>query len=142
LAGQGGYQTVIASEAKQSISPRKERCVASSQRSLVLFNRYAGTKFDVKLSSADAFDAIKTKSARVCPLVCDRGFKADGERCTKITCRPGYEVSDDNICEKIKVKKPTAKREEPKVQRDKPERAKADAAPAKPQASGQVICGA
>ena len=50
----------------------------------------------------------------------------------------GYEVGDDNTCEKIEVKKPTAKREEPK--RERSERAKADAAPAKPQASGQFFC--
>ena len=52
---------------------------AASQRSLTLFNRYAGTKFDVKLASIDALDAIKLKSSRVCPLVCEHGFKADGD---------------------------------------------------------------
>jgi hypothetical protein len=94
----------------------------------------------VKVASLDTLDAIKAKSARICPLACEQGFKADGERCTKITCGPGYEVGDDNTCEKIEVKKPTAKREEPKAQRNKPDRAKAEAAPAKPQASGQMVC--
>ena len=42
----------------------------ASQRSLALFNRNAGTKFDVKLASLDALDAIKLKSSRVCPLIC------------------------------------------------------------------------
>jgi len=32
---------------------------AASQRSLAQFNRYAKTKFDVKLASLDALDAIK-----------------------------------------------------------------------------------
>jgi chemotaxis protein histidine kinase CheA len=114
----------------------------SAQKALDLFNKHAGMKLDVKLASVDALDSVKSKTGRICPLVCDHGFRADGERCTKITCRAGYEVGDDNTCEKIEVKKPTAKREEPKIQRDKPERSKAEAAPSKPQASsGQVICG-
>src|SRR5205814_6871142 len=111
---------------------------AAAQKALDLFNKHAGMKLDVKLASADALDAVKGKTTRVCPLMCDHGFKADGDRCTKVTCRAGYELGDDNICEKIEVKKPTAKREDPK--RERSERVKADAAPAKPQASGQIIC--
>jgi len=111
---------------------------AASQRSLDLFNKHAGMKLEVKVASVDALDVVKSKTARVCPLICDHGFKADGDRCTKITCRAGYEVGDDNTCEKIEVKKPTTKREEPKS-RIKPERDKAEVAPSKP-ASGQVVC--
>jgi len=40
---------------------------AASQRSLSLFNRYAGTNFDIRLASPDALDAIRLKSSRVCP---------------------------------------------------------------------------
>jgi uncharacterized caspase-like protein len=112
----------------------------ASQRALDLFNKHAGMKLDVKVANVDALDAVRSKAARVCPLICDHGFKADGDRCTKITCRAGYEVGDDNTCEKIEVKKPTAKREELKPKREPSERAKADAVPAKPQASGQVFC--
>ncbi len=88
---------------------------ASSRRSLEQFNKRAGMKLDVKLASLDALDAIKMKPARVCPLICDWGFRTDDDRCVKITCRAGYEISDDNACEKIKVKKPTAKRDELKT---------------------------
>jgi hypothetical protein len=97
-------------------------------------------KLDVKTASADALDAVKGKTGRVCPLACEFGYRADGDRCMKITCRPGYELNDDGSCEKIEARKPTAKREEPKPKREPSERAKADAAPAKPQASGQVVC--
>jgi hypothetical protein len=111
---------------------------AASQRSLDLFNKHTGMKLDVKNASADALDAVKGKTNRVCPLVCDHGFRADGDRCAKITCRAGYEVGDDNTCEKIEVKKPVAKREE--LKRERQERAKTEVAPSKPQASGQNIC--
>jgi hypothetical protein len=112
----------------------------AARKALDLFNKHAGMKLDVNTASLDALDAVKAKANRVCPLVCDHGFRADGDRCTKITCRLGYEVGDDNTCEKIEVKKPTASRNEPK--REKLNRAKVEAAPAKPQASGQIICGA
>ncbi|MGV7217978.1 caspase family protein [Bradyrhizobium sp. UFLA05-112] len=111
---------------------------ASLQRSLTLFNKYAGTKFDAKLASFDALDAIKARQGRVCPLVCDHGFKADGDACVKITCRAGYRVNDDNACEKVQDKKPVAIREDDK-KRDA-ERKQIEAAPAKPSASGQMIC--
>ncbi len=111
----------------------------ASQRALDLFNKHAGMKLDVKVASADALDAVKGKTGRICPLVCDHGFKADGDRCTKITCRAGFRINDDNECEKVQEKKPVATREEAKPQRDK-ERKKSESAPAKPQATGQILC--
>ncbi len=36
----------------------------------------------------------------------------------RLPAQAGYEVGDDNTCEKIEVKKPTAKREEPKGKRE------------------------
>ncbi|MGY8638446.1 caspase family protein [Bradyrhizobium sp. 14AA] len=110
----------------------------SSQRSLSMLNKYAGTKLDVNVASSDALDAIKAKPGRVCPLVCDHGFRADGDSCVKITCRAGYRVSDDNECEKVRDKKPTASREQSRA-RDA-ERKSDEAAPAKQQSSGQMIC--
>ena len=83
---------------------------AASQRSLALFNRHAGTKFDAKLASLDALDAIKLKPARVCPLICDHGYKANGDQCVRITCAEGSFLNDDNECEKRRGKKPVAKR--------------------------------
>ncbi|SDJ22700.1 MULTISPECIES: caspase family protein [Bradyrhizobium] len=112
---------------------------AASQRSLALFNKNAGTRLDVKVASLDALDMVKGRTARICPLICDHGFKADGETCTRITCKPGYEVGDDNTCQKTEVKKPArpvAKREEPAAA-PKPA---ASAAEPKTRASGQVLC--
>ncbi|MDH2350683.1 caspase family protein [Bradyrhizobium sp. SSUT18] len=111
---------------------------AASQRSLTLFNKYAGTQLDAKLASVDALDALKAKPGRVCPLVCNFGFKADGDQCVKITCRAGYHVGDDNECEKIPEKKPVATREDSR-KRDQGRKEAESAAP-KSQASGQMIC--
>ncbi|HMJ45245.1 MAG TPA: caspase family protein [Pseudolabrys sp.] len=77
---------------------------AAAQKSLGLFNKNAGTKLDAKVASVDALDVVRGKTGRICPLICDHGYKADGDNCTKITCRAGYEVGDDNTCERIEVK--------------------------------------
>ena len=84
---------------------------AASQRSLTQFNRYAGTRLDAKVASIDTLDAVKLKTSRVCPLVCEHGFKADGDRCTKIVCAEGKFLNDDNECEKRRANKPVAKRD-------------------------------
>ncbi|MBN9597534.1 MAG: caspase family protein [Afipia sp.] len=109
---------------------------AAAQKSLDLFNRSAKTAFDIKLASTDALDAVKAKQGRICPLVCEWGYKADGDRCTKITCRKGYEVGDDNTCEKIEVKKPA-----PPVAKQNEDRKQSKSADSKSAApSGQVVC--
>jgi len=90
---------------------------SSSQRSLTQFNRYAGTRLDTKVANVDTLDTIKLKSSRVCPLVCEHGFQADGDRCIKITCAEGSFLNDDNECEKRRAKKPVATRERPESRR-------------------------
>ncbi|WP_092518095.1 caspase family protein [Afipia sp. GAS231] len=94
---------------------------SASQRSLSLFNRYAGTKLDAKVASVDTLDTVKLKTSRVCPLVCEHGYKADGDRCSKISCAEGSFLNDDNECEKRREKKPVARRDRPEVRRDAPE---------------------
>ncbi|WP_299109157.1 caspase family protein [uncultured Bradyrhizobium sp.] len=84
---------------------------AASQRSLTLFNRYAGTRLDVKAASVDTLDAVRLKQSRVCPLVCEHGYRADGDRCTTIVCAEGSFLNDDNECEKRRERKPVAKRD-------------------------------
>jgi hypothetical protein len=39
--------------------------------------KHSGMKLEVKTPSADALDAVKAKTGRVCLLVCDTGFRAD-----------------------------------------------------------------
>ena len=119
----------------------------ASQRSLTQFNRYAGTRLDTKVASVDTLDTIKLKSSRVCPLVCEHGFQADGDRCTKITCAEGSFLNDDNECEKRRAKKPVARRDsvgrrtgEPQAQTRPAPLPKASLALPRPSAAGQVVC--
>jgi uncharacterized caspase-like protein len=112
---------------------------AAAQKSLSLFNKNAGMKFDVKIASLDALDAVRSKTARICPLICDHGYKADGERCVKITCGARLFLNDDNNCEK-KHDKPVTTREEQPAKRDQPQREKVETKPSTPQTSGQIFC--
>jgi uncharacterized caspase-like protein len=96
---------------------------AASQRSLTLFNRSAGTRLDVKAASLDTLDAIKRKSSRVCPPVCDHGYRAEGDRCSKIVCAEGSFLNDDNECERRHAKSPTVSRERHDRRADRRERA-------------------
>jgi uncharacterized caspase-like protein len=116
---------------------------AASERSVAQFNRYAGTRFDTRVASSDALDAIKQKPARVCPLVCEHGFRADGDHCRKIVCAEGSFLNDDNECEKRRGRLRAAKHsprpyststDEPQAPRARPSRALAS------RSSGQIIC--
>ena len=135
------------------IELRRVGCLASSaadgewnaeaQRSLMAFNRKAGMNLDVRAVSADTLDAIRQKLSRVCSLVCEHGYKADGDSCTRIVCAGGSVLSDDNECEKRRGKTPTARRDDrdhrdsrrERTDRTPRERARPDdgAAPADPQ---------
>ncbi|WP_298243203.1 caspase family protein [uncultured Bradyrhizobium sp.] len=79
-----------------------------SRKALDLFNKHAGMKLNVSVATTDALDAVKSRSGRICPLICENGFRADGDRCTKITCRKGYVLNDENECDK-KGASPVAK---------------------------------
>lgn len=67
----------------------------------MLFNKYVGMKFNFLFVSFDVLDVIKVKLGCVCLLVCDYGFRVDGDVCVKIVCCVGYCVNDDNECEKV-----------------------------------------
>ncbi len=72
----------------------------SSRKAMDLFNKNAQTQFDVKLASLDALDAVRNKSDRVCPLVCAKGQRAEGDRCVQIGCSSGYFLNSSGSCEK------------------------------------------
>lgn len=105
---------------------------AGSRNALELFNKHAGMQIDVKLASLDSVDVVKGKSIRVCPLQCQRGFRADKEVCVRIACPSGQVLNElGNGCERRDQRRNTARSD------SKPE------APAAPAAGGgQVMCNA
>jgi uncharacterized caspase-like protein len=116
---------------------------AAAQKSLELFNKNAGTRLDVKIANLEALDAVRSKSARVCALSCDRGYRADGDRCVRTTCRAGFEVGDDGTCERTPPKtspkqRPAQREPRPVARAPRAEPVASASARAKP--SGQIIC--
>jgi hypothetical protein len=77
---------------------------AISQQALEQYNRFARTTFDVKLAKSDVLESIKSRTGRLCPLSCRRGFRADGDDCVKITCEKGFFINEDNVCERNREK--------------------------------------
>lgn len=113
---------------------------AAAQKSLELFNKNAGTRLDVKVATLEALDAVRSKSARVCALSCDRGYRADGDRCVRTACRAGFEVGDDGSCERIEPKQRPAAQREPRPVARAPRAEPAASASARAKPSGQIIC--
>jgi hypothetical protein len=73
----------------------------NSGRALELFNKHSGMNLDTKAASLDALDVVRGKSSRVCPVICQRGFHADGERCVETICKAGFTVGDNDTCERL-----------------------------------------
>jgi len=71
---------------------------SASQRALDSFNKYAGTKFDIKVANLDALDAVRGKSDRICPLICGKGQRISGERCVPILCEANFVLDSEGIC--------------------------------------------
>jgi uncharacterized caspase-like protein len=93
---------------------------AGSQKALDGFNKYAGTKLDIKLASLDALDAVRSKPDRVCPLVCGKREKVTGDRCSQIVCESNFVLDPEGICRRRPdpPQKPVAaSRHEPKAAR-------------------------
>jgi uncharacterized caspase-like protein len=82
---------------------------AAARKALSLFNDNAGTRFDTRVASVDALDAVTAKQGRVCPLECDRGYHANGDKCVRITCEEGYVLGAHGSCER------RPEREQPRV---------------------------
>jgi hypothetical protein len=72
---------------------------ATSQNALGLFNRYANTRFEVKVASMEALAGVKIHTERVCPLVCETGFSLDGDHCVKSDCPTGQRRNKWRECE-------------------------------------------
>jgi len=81
----------------------------SSSKALDLFNKNAQTRFDIKLASLDALDAVRNRPDRVCPLICAKGQRAEGDRCVQIGCGSGFFLNSSGACEKRQEPAPKAR---------------------------------
>jgi uncharacterized caspase-like protein len=72
----------------------------SSQRALQLFNKNAKTKFETKVASLEALDAVRKELDRVCPLICARGERVAGDHCVQVGCESGYVLNSSGSCER------------------------------------------
>ena len=80
-----------------------------SRHALDLFNKNAKTKFDIKVASLEALDAVRNQHERVCPLICDRGERASGDRCVEIGCASGYVLNSHGSCERERRREPISR---------------------------------
>lgn len=80
-----------------------------SRKALELFNKNAQMKFDVKVASLDALEAVRTKTDRVCPLSCEKGQRAEGDRCIQVGCDSGFVLNSSGTCEKRPEPAPKAR---------------------------------
>jgi uncharacterized caspase-like protein len=80
-----------------------------SRKALDLFNKNAQTQFDIKLASLDALDAVRNKPDRVCPLICAKGQRVEGDRCIQTGCSSGYFLNSGGSCERRREPAPRAR---------------------------------
>jgi hypothetical protein len=71
-----------------------------SRVALEVFNHHAGTQLDAKVASIETLDVLRAKTTRVCPLQCERGYRANGTTCVKVACKRGYTAGDNGQCER------------------------------------------
>lgn len=83
-----------------------------SKTALVAFNKYASTNFGADMPSSEALETLRAKTARVCPLRCAAGQRADGEKCVAI-CAPGTVLAPNGTCVRPAAP-PVVRREVPK----------------------------
>ena len=62
------------------------------------FNTSAGTKLDVEKIGVDTLDILRGRSGRVCPLVCAKGMRVDGDRC--VSTSPSQKSAKTNSDDK------------------------------------------
>jgi hypothetical protein len=78
-----------------------------------LFNRHAATSLNTDEATNKALDAVSGKTARVCPLVCGRGMKADGDTYVAVREPPSRRERESKR-EPTSKRKPVVKREPPR----------------------------
>jgi hypothetical protein len=108
---------------------------AASRTAMELFNKHAGMRLEVKVASTNALDVVKSKVGRVCPLLCEQGFVASGDRCVETSCDAGSFMNDRNECEKRR-EKPSRQQQEVKPKPSAPPKTSVAQTPPREPGSG------
>ena len=82
-----------------------------TMHAMALFNSNAHTDFDVKVASLGALEAVKQQKARICPLVCGKGYRVEHDSCVAIACKHGQVRNGNGDC--VQEPKATARSAEP-----------------------------
>jgi len=61
---------------------------SKSVQALSQFNRRAGMKLEINVATLGALDAVKAQKGRICPLICGRGERVEGDQCVAIPAEP------------------------------------------------------
>jgi uncharacterized caspase-like protein len=72
---------------------------SKAQRALRDFNTHAGTHLDPDAPTLATLQAVQAAHGRICPLVCGRGTRRDGDACVAITCKAGSSLDENGKCQ-------------------------------------------
>jgi hypothetical protein len=86
---------------------------AQTKRAIDAFNIQTGLHLDASAATVGLLEAVRTKTTRVCPLVCGRGYRVDGERCVQITCEAGFVLGGDGTCQRRREPPRTVEHQNP-----------------------------
>jgi hypothetical protein len=84
-----------------------------SRSALDQFNRRAGLNLDTAGPSIDALEVVRSQRGRICPLVCGRGQRAEGERCVAIPAAPATKKAAAPPPERARKAEPPTRRAAP-----------------------------
>jgi len=113
----------------------------ASRRAVDAFNKNANTKIDARTASLEGVDAVRDMQARVCPLECDRGFKAEDNKCVKITCERGSALNARGVCEPVKSNTRETSRSGPEKRRSaEPRQSNSNSAKSSGGSSQRYVC--
>jgi len=71
----------------------------ASQQAMQTYNKSAKTQIDVSVPTLAGLADVRTRSGRICPLSCRKGFKFQGETCVAIPCRrPEFKPDGNGGC--------------------------------------------
>ena len=71
---------------------------AKAEHALQEFNKHAGTHLDTNSPTLATLQAVQAAHGRICPLVCGRGTRREGDACIAITCASGSSLGADGKC--------------------------------------------